>query len=119
MYFTGNCQEAMEFYKGIFGGELDITPNEDGKTVMHAALHGGDIELMASDGTRTTPYEPSFISLTIGGDDEKRLTEIFSQLAEGGEVTSDLKTESWGDTFGSLTDKFGVDWQVVIEPKQD
>jgi PhnB protein len=35
-------------------------------------------------------------------------------LSEGGKVTSPLKKESWGDIFGSLTDKFGIDWLVNI-----
>jgi PhnB protein len=25
LFFKGNCREAMEFYKGVFGGELTIS----------------------------------------------------------------------------------------------
>jgi len=121
LFFTGNCKEAMEFYKEVFGGELKVMMNEGNPemagTVMHAYLSGGDATLMASDGTRKDPYETSFISLSLGGSDAERLTELFNKLADGGKVTSALKTESWGDTFGSLTDKFGVDWQVNISSR--
>ena len=114
LFFTGNCAEAMEFYKIIFGGELKLVPNQDGKGIMHADLSGGDLELLASDGTRTTPYETSSISLALTGSDNEKITGAFHKLSEGGTVTAALKTESWGDTYGSLTDKFGIDWMVNI-----
>ena len=117
LFFTGNCNEAMEFYKSIFGGELKVAPNDDGAGVMHADLSGGDIELMASDGSRTTPYETSCISLSLNGSDNEKITTAFNKLSEGGTVTSPIKTESWGDAFGMLTDKFGIDWMVNISPQ--
>jgi PhnB protein len=119
LFFTGNCQEAMDFYKSVFGGELNVMPNQDGKGVMHALLSGGDIRLMASDGTRTEPYETSQISLSLSGNDADHITEVFNQLAEGGSVTAPLKVEVWGDTYGAVTDKFGIDWMVNIAAKKD
>ena len=123
LFFMGNCKDAMEFYKGIFGGELNVSlydsipgdkpENSTGK-VMHASLAGGEIDLMASDSTRTEPFAESFISLSLSGTDIEKLTGLFDQLADGGIITSALKKESWGDTFGTLTDKFGVDWMVNI-----
>jgi len=120
LFFTGNCREAMEFYKKIFGGELIIQSLKDAgmgdsDNVMHAQLAGGEIDLLASDGDRKEPYEVSRISLSLSGNNETKLKSFFEQLAEGGKVESDLKTESWGDTFGMLTDKFGIDWMVNID----
>jgi len=114
LFFTGNCQEAMEFYQTVFGGELKTMPNPDGKGLMHADLSGGDISFMASDGTRTEPYDVCRISMSLTGSDSDKLTAAFNKLAEGGNVDHELKTETWGDTFGSLTDKFGIDWNVNI-----
>lgn len=122
IFFTGNCRQAMEFYKKVFGGELTIQTLKDvgmgdeatGNNVMHALLSGGDIKLMASDGDRREPYPVCQITLSLGGDDEAHLTKLFEQLAEGGKVTSALKKESWGDVFGTLTDQFGIDWMVNI-----
>jgi len=118
LFFTGNCKEAMEFYKGIFGGEVTYQMHyDDPNKVMHAQLDGGEIEFMGSDGDRTTPYETCRISLSLSGTDTDKLTGFFKALAEGGNVESDLKTESWGDTFGMVTDKYGVDWMVNITSK--
>ncbi|HEY1074315.1 MAG TPA: VOC family protein [Patescibacteria group bacterium] len=129
LFFTGNCREAMEFYKEVFGGELSVQtygaaqsdlPEEMkhmGDKVMHALLNGGLIRLMASDSTRDK-FEDSFISLALGGTDEAKLREVFEKLSDGGKVTQPLKKESWGDVFGSLTDKFGVDWMVNISTEK-
>ena len=117
LFFTGNAQEAMEFYHSIFGGELKTMPNADGKGLMHADLSGGDISFFGSDGTRTEPYETSQISMSLTGSDKEKLENAFHKLAEGGKDLIDLKVEAWGDTFGSVTDKFGIDWMVNISAK--
>jgi PhnB protein len=122
LYFKGNCREAMEFYKGIFGGELTIQTYGDVKAaneengednIMHARLEGGDIKLMASDTAKASAVAAK-VSLSLGGSDEARLREIFGKLSEGGKVFMELKKEFWGDIFGSVTDKYGVDWMVNI-----
>lgn len=127
LYFPGNCREAMEFYKNVFGGELsmqtfgdvpDSVPGglteENKDKVMHASLEGGDIKLMASDGSKASAKSAK-VDLSLGGTDESRLREIFTALSEGGEVNQELTKMFWGDTFGSLVDKYGVSWMVNIE----
>jgi PhnB protein len=123
LFFTGNCREAMEFYKTVFGGELtfmtydempqeDLPKNMDGK-ISHAFLSGGEIKLMASDSTRES-FGESFISLTLGGSESEKLHSLFDKLAEGGKVVFPITPQPWGDDHGALTDKFGVDWMVNI-----
>lgn len=122
LFFQGNCRDAMEFYKNIFGGELTLQTYDEvpGETqpgmenkVMHAALTGGDVLLMASD-TPGASATAAKVTISLGGTNEEKLTEIFSRLSEDVVVASPLKKEFWGDTFGSLTDKFGIDWMVNI-----
>jgi PhnB protein len=123
LFFKGNCREAMEFYKNIFGGELtiqtygDVSATDDknkAEHIMHASLEGGDVKLMASD-TDMASEKAAKVSLSLGGKDEARLREIFDQLSEDVEVKYPLKKEFWGDIFGSVTDKYGVEWMVNIE----
>jgi PhnB protein len=126
IFFQGNCKEAMEFYKNIFGGELTLLPYTDemmsgedsmkGK-VMHAALMGGDVELMGSD-TQQASAKAAKVSISLMGENEEKLRTIFDKLSEDVEVQYPLKKEFWGDTFGSLTDKYGVDWMVNISAAQ-
>lgn len=130
--FNGNAKEAMEFYKSIFGGKIfsdtfesfasDEMPvaEEDKHKIMHAYLKGDNgIELMASDTPSTLPYaDGSRITLTLNGDDEATLRSYWDKLAEGGKITVPLEKAPWGDVFGMLTDKFGVNWMVDIGPVQ-
>jgi PhnB protein len=124
LFFKGNAKEAMEFYKGIFGGELSIStfgdspvdmPNKEQMKdmVMHANLSGGDVRLMASD-TQEASDKMAKVELSLSGDDESKLKGYWDKLSEGGKVKSPLKKESWGDTFGMLTDKYNVDWMINI-----
>jgi len=127
LFFKGNCREAMEFYKSIFGGELSFqtygdvgaaNADNDKDNIMHAKLEGGLITLMASDTSMASP-KMAKVSLSLNGTDEKKLHEIFGQLSEGVEVKHPLKKEFWGDTYGDLTDKYGIDWMVNIEAKKE
>lgn len=135
LFFSGNCEEAMEFYKSVLGGELTISYYEEGPVdahaeakanaekmkgkVMHAMLEG-ELKIMASDSPFSAEtVKTGQISLSLGGEDEQKLTKIFEALADGGTIKSPLKKEFWGDTFGMLTDKFGIDWMINIgKPQQ-
>ena len=122
IFFKGNCREAMEFYKNVLGGELtiqtysDVNVSVDGNKpddIMHAMLEGGVAKLMASDTALASP-EAKKISISLSGDEEALLTKVFEGLSQDVEVRSPLKKEFWGDTFGSVTDKFGIEWMVNI-----
>lgn len=130
LFFNGNCAEAMDFYKTVFGGELTVmkfgdmptngmeNPEEMKDKIMHAFLDAGDIRLMASD-SLTASDRTAKIELSISGDDTEKLTKIFDDLKADGTVRSELKKEMWGDTFGMLTDKFNIDWMINITvPKE-
>ena len=130
LFFQGKCAEAMEFYKSIFGGEITLQKFDDvpgmvekqpelkGKLV-HAALRGGEITLMASDSSKPDPEGRQKVSLTLGGTDEARLTEVFTELSAGGSNIDPLQKQFWGDIFGAFTDKYGVNWMINIEAKKE
>jgi PhnB protein len=52
--------------------------------------------------------------MSLSGDDEAELKAYFEKLAVGGTVTMPLNKAPWGDTFGMLTDRFGITWLVNI-----
>ena len=122
LFFKGDCREAMELYKSIFGGELRVTTYKDAGVdaegtspdwLMHCSLDGGEVKLMGSDTAQASPVAKK-VSLSLGGTDEARMREIFDALSAGGKMFSALKKEAWGDLFGSFTDKYGVEWMMNI-----
>ena len=123
--FKDNAREAMEFYQTVFGGKLAISTFKEyhasqdaseGNKVMHAVLEAGNgITFMASDTPNRMEYKAGTnYSMSLSGDNEAELKGYFEKLSAGGNVTMPLEKAPWGDTFGMLTDKFGVSWLVNI-----
>lgn len=123
--FQGNAREAMEFYESVFGGKLDVTTYKDGSMpqdpadddkIMHAMLVADNgMTLMVSDIPGHMDYRAGTnISISLSGDDEAELTGYYEKLSVGGAVGQPLTKAPWGDTFGMLTDKFGIAWMVNI-----
>lgn len=129
--FLGNCREAFEFYKSIFGGEfasidtfgnmppiegLPSVPDEMKNHIMHVSLPiSKETILMGSDtGGEWAPdfKEGNNFSISINTDNKEETNRIFNALAEGGKITMPLDVTFWDSYFGTLTDKFGINWMV-------
>ena len=83
--------------------------------IMHAELKNDDLTFMASDGEPTQPVKMGDnISMSLVGTDDSELSGFFNKLSESGKINMPLEKQSWGDKFGMLTDKFGVQWMVNI-----
>jgi len=123
--FRDNAREAMEFYQSVFGGSLDMTTFKeyevsqdpsDADKIMHAMLQAPNgMVLMGADTPSGLEYTPgNTISVSLSGDDEAELRGYYDRLKEGGTERMPLERAPWGDSFGMLTDRFGIDWLVNI-----
>jgi PhnB protein len=124
--FRDQTKPAMEFYKIVFGGQLDMqtfqeshmseNPAENDR-IMHAMLAtDSGMTLMAADLPDRMPYTPgnNTFSISLSGDNEPELRGYYEKLAEDGAETMHLDKAPWGDIFGMVTDKFGISWLVNI-----
>lgn len=125
LVFPGNCEEAIELYRGVFGGEVSIMrfgempPSEEmaisdawKEKIMHA-------ELTLADG-QTIYFSDIFeggsvkvgdnVTVHIDVDTEEDVSRLFRGLAEGATVTMPVGEQFWGAVYGSLIDKFGINW---------
>ena len=132
--FVGNTEEAFNFYKSVFGGEFitvqrfkdtpekDRVPPEEKEKIMHIALPiGQENILMGTDALESmghTLTTGNNISLSIDTASEEEANTIFGRLSAGGRVTMQLQKTFWGSYFGMLTDRFGVQWMVSHDEKQ-
>ena len=71
--------------------------------------------MRASDRSDSTNAPQNRVALSIIGSDEPRLRQIYNALSVEGTVDSPLEKQFWGDTFGTLTDKYAINWQINIE----
>ncbi|WP_324800875.1 VOC family protein [Streptomyces cyaneofuscatus] len=131
--FDGNARQAMEFYREVFGGELELATAagfgsansgsadsgpadaSDADKVLHARLDTPDgYTVMAWDVPEGVPYRPgNDVAVYLGGDDNE-LRVRFERLSEGGTVTMPLEKQPWGDEAGALVDRFGITWMVNV-----
>ena len=134
--FQGNCEEAFNFYKSVFGGEFtyvgrykDMPPSEgkqaseiDGQKIMHISLPiGKNTVLMGSDiGGEWAKYTivGNNIQLSVNGETEDEAKKLFNGLSAGGRVNMPMEKTFWGALFGMLTDKFGINWMVNYDYNQ-
>jgi len=126
--FEDNARQAMEFYQGVFGGNLTINTfgemgaadSPDANKIMHAMLETeSGYSIMAADTPEHAERTPGDnISVSLSGDDAADLRRYWDKLSEGGVVTVPLEKQMWGDEFGMCVDRFGIGWMVnIIQPQ--
>lgn len=135
--FNGNCEEAFNFYKSVFGGEFtyvgrfgDMPPQEgmppmsevDKNKIMHIGLPIGNTVLMGSD--TGGEWAPSFqqgnkFSINITPESKEVANKLFNGLSAGGKVTMPMADTFWGAYFGMFTDKFGINWMINFESQNN
>ena len=128
--FNGNCREAVDFYVQVFGTEKpkiltfgDAPPSPDfplpeeaKKLIIHTQLNISGSVVMFSDTFPGMPFTAgNNISLTITSKSMDEIKSIFSKLKDGGTVDMDLQQTFWSKCYGSVTDKFGIPWQLSFE----
>jgi PhnB protein len=128
--FDGNCREAVEFYANIFEteptqlmtyGEIPPDPDfpipEQAKNlIMHTRLNISDSVVMFSDVFPGSPFTcGNNISLTLVSKNQDEIKSLFNKLKEDGTVGMEIQKTFWSDCYGSLTDKFGIEWQLSCD----
>ncbi|MEK7595174.1 MAG: VOC family protein [Patescibacteria group bacterium] len=135
--FKNQTEEAFKFYKKVFGTEFagvinhfsDIPPQkgqppikeEDKNLVMHVALPilGGHV-LMGTDAPESMGFKVisgNNVYINLEPDTRAETDRLFKELSEEGKIEMPLQEMFWGDYFGSLTDKFGVQWMFNCSSK--
>lgn len=136
--FDGNCEEAFLFYQSVFGGEIPYMgrfkeippqegipplPKEMEEKIMHVSLPiSKETILMGSD--TGGEWAPSIVkgnnfSISVTTDTKEEADRLFKGLSEGGKITMPIEVTFWGDYFGMFTDKFGINWMVSYNTKQE
>src|SRR5262245_31627069 len=138
--FDGNAEEALTFYKSVFGGEFSggvmrwgempgcdegetkLTDADKGK-VMHMALPISDGNvIMASDTLKS--FGPPLrignnMTIALGPESRAEADRLFAGLSAGGNVQMPLADAFWGGYFGSFEDKFGVNWLINVDTSKE
>ncbi len=132
--FDGNCREAFEYYRSVFGGEFMVMetfrngpsdfpmPEDELDNVMHVSLPIGSSVLMGSDVPSTfggNHKQGNNFSISISTTTREESDDLFGKLSDGGSVSMEMQKMFWGSYFGACTDRFGINWQVNCEQEQE
>ena len=135
MNFNGNAEEAFNFYKSVFGGAFtkiirfkDLgnaehpIPESEANKIMHIALPIGNSVLMAND-------VPEFMGrvnenenrskIFVNAESREEADKIFNGLSAGGAVEMPISDSPWGSYFAMFRDKYGIEWMVNYDPKNN
>lgn len=136
--FNRQTEEAFNFYRSVFGGEFigpihrmgeappspgqPPLPDADKQLVMHVALPilGGHV-LMGTDAPDSMGFTLAMgnnVYINLQPDTRVETEKLFTGLAAGGKVEMPLTDMFWGDYFGSLKDKYGVQWMFNCSEKK-
>lgn len=128
LFFSGRCEEALEFYRASLGGQIEMimrfsdSPEpvpagmlQEGfeNKVMHASFAFRGVRLFASDGCNDQGKIEGF-QLAMSVPTEGEAHEVFDALSQGGTVRMPLVKTFWSPCYGMLTDKFNVEWMVMV-----
>ena len=121
LFFTTMCEPALRFYEQCgLGAIVELVRHGAGGApvhdeawrgkVMHARFEGPGVRFFASDNHDAEPMRGSAHMVLTA--DRAETDQLFARLAEGGRITTPLAIQPWGDYYGKLTDRFGVQWMI-------
>ncbi len=128
LFFSGRCEEALEFYKDALGAEVGMVlrfsespdPVPEGmlqtgfeNKIMHSQFKVGNMSIMASDGCDDKSRFEGF-RLTLSLATETDAHRIFDALKDEGTVEMPMGPTFWSACYGMVTDKFNVGWMVMV-----
>ncbi|HTN46644.1 MAG TPA: VOC family protein [Flavipsychrobacter sp.] len=132
--FNGNCEDAFNFYKSVFGGEFayigrfgEMPPGEDAKKmseadankIMHVSFPiSRETMLLGSDtgGEWASHFKQgNNYAISINAESREEADRLFNGLSAGGQLTMPMNETFWGAYFGMFTDRFGIHWMVNFD----
>jgi PhnB protein len=132
--FNGECREAAAFYAKVFKSEVqdvmtygEMPPDPsfpisegDKDRVMYCCVPIFGCNVMFCDNPSDTPgVKGDTITPTLGTADLDEIRRLYRELQVGGQVEMELGPTFWADLFGTVTDKYGITWQLSAEGKED
>jgi PhnB protein len=132
LVMNGNAREAIQFYEKALDaqvlfsqsfGEMPENPDfplpaEAKELISHATMKVGETDLMFSDTFPGQPHQSgNQVTICISTDDAEKARKMFDALQQDGQVTMPLQETFFSPAYGSVIDKFGINFQIFTEGK--
>lgn len=124
LIFDGNAREAALYYAKVFDLEEpqlmtfgsvhgeELPPGTE-DLIMHTYLEIAGGQLMISDNFPGMPFEQgNNFTIAYVSNDEAAIRKAFEKLkADSPSIHMELQETPWSKCYGSITDKFNIQWQ--------
>jgi PhnB protein len=127
--FNGNCEEAFNFYKSVFGGEFsylkrhsEVPASSNFKMaeeylhkILNIALPVNDVCTLIGSDANPAYGQVVFgknVTLSLRVDTKEEADKVFNSLSVGGVVYMPMGDMFWGAYFGMCEDRFGMNWMI-------
>lgn len=125
----GRAGEAMDFYEAVFGGQDKIAtrfadlpedpenprPEAEKQMILYGMLNIRGTTMHFSDMQPDDLSDLSMISLMVKFDEEDEMAGVYHALLDGGKALMELADADFAKKFAWVKDKFGIDWQLMLE----
>jgi len=124
LWFDNQAEDAAKFYTKVFEtGKIgtiarygksgaEVSGQKEG-SVMTVDFEIDGYKVTALNGGPMFKFSPA-ISFMVWRKTEKEVDALWKQLTEGGQVRMAMDTYPWSKKYGWVADKFGVDWQIML-----
>jgi len=130
LFFDGRCEEAIEFYKAVFGADLlysmrfregppNLVTAENEEKIFHATMRFGETVINLSDDLKQERGSFGGFAILAHLDNDASAEEAFESLQEGGRVGMPIQEVFWASRYGIVTDRFGVTWKIQAGQPKD
>ncbi|HEV2502390.1 MAG TPA: VOC family protein [Mesorhizobium sp.] len=124
--FRGSAQEALGFYRSVFGGEMTVVTYEAAGNVHAEAeadqvmwgqvVAGNGFAIMAYDVPGHLPWNAGDAAffVSVRGNDTGEISAFWAKLAVGATIVQPLAAAGWSPLYGMLKDRYGITWVLDI-----
>lgn len=126
LVFSGNCEEALTFYKDALNGNIDFlfrkkedktmeVADADKEKISHMVVKTPHFDLAGEDAN----HDQKVIvgnnnKLVLVFCDLAECRRVFALYAQSGTVTMPLEKTFFCDAMGEVTDKYGISWIIMM-----
>lgn len=126
LWFDHQAEDAAKLYGTIFDGMktgkiarygksgAEVSGQSEGK-VMTVEVEIEGLPIVLLNGGPIFKITPA-LSFFLGCRDEDEVKRKWEKLSEGGQVIMGLDKYPWSPMYGWCADKFGVQWQLTVNP---
>lgn len=128
LWFDKNCEEAVNFYTSLFPNSKIETIQKYPDQALNSHMEGmqgkvlttvfelNGYRFMALDGGPVFKPTPA-ISFFVNCKEAAEVDRLWKALSEGGKALMPLQKYDFSEKYGWIEDKFGISWQISINPK--